>query len=124
MSCGDWRGVRKREADLPPRFSWIMDKRPEDETEESLKLDALWNLRRRGSVAVIEDDDWSVRRQGLKYDCRMRKSEEGAGRGFLERLRIEPLLPGALESPVTISTLWERLCLWKLGVLCIAGEVQ
>jgi len=54
----------------------------------------------------------------------MRKSEEGGGGGFLERLRIDPLLTGALESPVTISTLWERLYLWKLGVLCIAGEVQ
>lgn len=111
-------------ADLPPRFSWITDRRPEDETEESLKLDALRNRRRRGSVVVGGDDGWSVRRQGLKYDCRMRKSEEGAGGGFLERVRIEPLLPGGLESPVKTSTLWERLYLWKLGVLCIAGEAQ
>ena len=105
ISCGDWREVRKREADFPPRFSWIMDKRPEVETEESLKLEALWNRRRRGSVLVVETDDWSVRRQGLKYDCRMRKSEEGAGGVFLERLRSDPLLPDGLVSPVTISTL-------------------
>jgi len=124
MSCGDWRGVRNRGADFPPRFSWIMDKRPEDETEESLKLDALRNRRRRGSVVGIGAGAWSVRRQGLKYDCRMRKSEEGAGGGFLDRLRIEPLLPDGLESPVAISALWERLYLWKLGVLCIAGEAQ
>ena len=27
-------GIRRRGADLPPQFSWIMDKRPEVETEE------------------------------------------------------------------------------------------
>jgi len=124
MSCGDWMKERKRGAYfLPPRLSWIMDNRP-DETEESLWSDALMNRRRRGSVIVIEGGGWSVRRQGLKYDCRMRKSEEGAGGGFLERLRSDPLFPAVLESPVTTSVLWERLCLWKLGVLCIAGEAQ
>lgn len=111
-----------------PRFPWITDKRVEFGSEESLWLEVLRNRRRRGRVAgseiVIEHEDWSMRRQGLKYDCRMRKSVEGGGGGRLERLRRVLFFTGALVSPVTISALWERLCLWKLGVLCIAGEAQ
>lgn len=101
------------------RFSWIMDKRVEVESEESLELEALRKRRRGrvGSGVMVDDDDWSMRRQGLKYDCRMRKSEEGAGGGCFERARRVLFLPDALRSPVTISTLLERLCLWKLGVL-------
>ena len=71
MSCGDWRGIRKRGANVLLRFSWIMDKRAEVESEESLGLDVLRTRRRRGRVGseiVIEYDDWSMRRQGLKYD--------------------------------------------------------
>jgi hypothetical protein len=40
----------------------------EVESEELLELEALRNRRRGGvgSVIVIDDDDWSMRRQGLK----------------------------------------------------------
>jgi len=122
MSCGDWRGVRRRETDVLPPISWMADKRAEVESDELLRLEALRNRRRCGEVgsrAPTEGDDWSMLRHGLKYDCRMRKSGEGAGRARLEfgRLRSDLLLLGPPDSPVTISALWERFCRWKLGVL-------
>lgn len=77
----------------------------------------LWNLRRlveAGSGVVNEGGDWSMRRHGLKYDWWIRKSGEGGGRGCRERRRRDLNLPGALglgSPPITISALWERLCL-------------
>jgi len=97
------------------RFSWPIDNRAEVESEASLELGALWNRRRRGelgSEVIIEDDESRIRRQGLKYDCRMRKSEEGLGGGCFERLRNDFFFPGVLEAPITISALLERLCRW------------
>lgn len=112
------------------RFSWIIDKRPEVESEELLGLGEAGNRRRwgeAGSGVPIGGCEWSMRLQGLKYDWRMRKSGEGGGRGCLERHRSDLILPGGLvpgvfDWVITISTLWERLCRWKLGVLWIAGE--
>jgi hypothetical protein len=84
---------------MPPGFSWIMDKRAEVESEESLELEALRKRRRSrvGSGVMVEDDGRSMHRQGLKYDCRMRKSEGGAGGGCLERAGSVLFLPDAIH---------------------------
>lgn len=112
ISCGDRRGSRRRGIDELRRPSWTIDKCGEVESEELLELEVLRTRRRwggGGSGVPIKDGDWSMRRQGLKYDCRMRKSGEGGGRGCFERRRSDFFLPSALDSPTTISTLWERL---------------
>lgn len=114
VSCGDWGGIRKREMDMLPRFSGIIDKRAEVEMEESLQLEAFMNRRRRGdegSGVLVEDDDSRMRLQGLKYDWRMIKSVEGAGRGRFERKRSDLLLPDALDCGMMTSALCERL--WR-----------
>lgn len=109
------------------RFSWIIDRRVEVAREESLQLEELMNRRRRGEVgsgALIEADDSSIRRQGLKYDCRIIKSREGGGRGCFVRIRNDLFFPVALDCPITISALRERLCRLQLGVLRIVGESE
>ena len=91
----------------------MIDKRVEVERDVSLQLEEFMNLRRRGEVvsgALIEADDSSMRRQGLKYECRVIKSVEGGGRGCFERTRNDLFFPDTLDCPITTSTLRERLC--------------